>query len=299
MENVKELIRKNLRMEFGGASNVYSSFCLQDATEDDAVNVLAAFVTDYLRAESEALDFIERMCTYAKDESDKKTGYEFVIHGTMPGLAMHFSKYWPGKLCIGEQSWDYCFVDLYKDGKQAIPGADYKIRTNTVQDPDNDDYYVVDYSIYDLDKKLICSGGQGMVSEDDVSAFRNLKHDCDKYDASKATNSSIPEKLADIDKILRREAQTGLHNETIRLNFTWDDEDDLKEVLIRIPNEVSAEELQEVLLLAHEYLCNEDSEDLYGIKGRNAETLLDFICERSEWVWKWQDIRFFVDLNLD
>lgn len=84
----------------------------------------------------------------------------------------------------------------------------------------------------------------------------------------------------------------------VRLNFFWDDEDDVLEVIINTPNNVSVDDVNEALLNSHTYLDEEDESDIYGKSGRNPETLLDYVCEKYGWNWQKIEVDFDIDLNL-
>lgn len=83
---------------------------------------------------------------------------------------------------------------------------------------------------------------------------------------------------------------------TVRLNFTWDDCDDIKGAMIYVPECVTEDDVTEEIVNAHNFLCNEDETDIYGIEGRTPGTLLNYVCEKNS--WEWFDIEFDVDLNL-
>jgi hypothetical protein len=82
-----------------------------------------------------------------------------------------------------------------------------------------------------------------------------------------------------------------------RLNFFWDDDDDIKEVKIYVPENISDLEVAEILLKEHKFLCKDDDEDFYGTQGKNPETLLDYVCEKYD--WRWKEVSFDIDLNFD
>ena len=83
----------------------------------------------------------------------------------------------------------------------------------------------------------------------------------------------------------------------MRINFFWDDGDDIQEFALTVPDNVNVEEIEEVLFKTHNYLDREDETDLYGTTGRNPETLLDYVCENHE--WSWEEFSFDVDLNFN
>lgn len=83
----------------------------------------------------------------------------------------------------------------------------------------------------------------------------------------------------------------------LRLNFFWDDEDDMREFRLTVPDNVEVKEVKKILLQTHEYLSTEDETDLYGINGRCPVILLDYICDKHG--WEWEDFNFDIDLNLN
>ena len=62
----------------------------------------------------------------------------------------------------------------------------------------------------------------------------------------------------------------------LRINFFWDDGDDMETFELTVPSNVSNAEILDVLKKEHEYLCEEDEEDVYGKTGRTPETLLNY-----------------------
>ena len=119
---------------------------------------------------------------------------------------------------------------------------------------------------------------------------------------------------------------------TMRINFFWDDGDDIWEFRIIVPENVTEDEVKAALFKSHEILdnggvdendelygrcetcqhygkgvycsdCSEGSEyecnaeDLYETVGRTPVTLLDYMCEK--YGWKWEDFEFDIDLNFN
>ena len=82
----------------------------------------------------------------------------------------------------------------------------------------------------------------------------------------------------------------------LRINFFWDDGDDMQEFALTIPSNVCEIEVVDILEKEHDYLCTEDEEDIYGVQGRNPETLLDYVCEKYGWSYK--TFEFDIDINL-
>ena len=83
---------------------------------------------------------------------------------------------------------------------------------------------------------------------------------------------------------------------SVRLDFMWDDGDDVKEYVIHVPDKVSASDVNKALMQGHKYLCKEDEEDIYGTNGRNPETLMDFVC--SKYLWRYREKTTNYDINL-
>ena len=84
----------------------------------------------------------------------------------------------------------------------------------------------------------------------------------------------------------------------LRINFFWDDGDDIKEVKLTVPDNVSDNEIMETLKKEHEYLCYEDEENIYGTSGRNPNTLLNYVCDKY-YGWSYFDFMYDIDVNFD
>ena len=82
----------------------------------------------------------------------------------------------------------------------------------------------------------------------------------------------------------------------IRLNFFWDDGDDLQQFVVSIPESISNDEIADIIKKEHDYLDAIDKTELYGGNGRNPETLMNYLCEK--YAWDRKDIVFDIDMNL-
>ena len=82
----------------------------------------------------------------------------------------------------------------------------------------------------------------------------------------------------------------------IRLDYFWDDGDDIWENILIVPNNITNNQIEEIIIKEHKFLCFDDEDDIYGTQGRNAVTLLDYICKKYHWEWK--DFEFDIDLNM-
>lgn len=81
----------------------------------------------------------------------------------------------------------------------------------------------------------------------------------------------------------------------MRINFFWDDEDDIWEFTLTVPDDINVIRVEEVLSKAHQYLDTEDKTDLYGTNGRNPVTLVDYVCR--EYGWSWVEFTFDIDMS--
>ena len=84
---------------------------------------------------------------------------------------------------------------------------------------------------------------------------------------------------------------------TMRINFFWDDGDDMQEFTLTVPENITAAKIEEVLIREHTFLDMEDETDLYGKIGRSPVTLLDYIS--NKYGWKWEDFKYDIDLNFN
>lgn len=84
---------------------------------------------------------------------------------------------------------------------------------------------------------------------------------------------------------------------TVKLNFLWDTEIVTTEVSITVPNTETPETVMKAINEAHSYLCFEDDTDIYGVNGRTAQSLLDYVCEEHNWTW--EEINFEIEMNFN
>lgn len=52
----------------------------------------------------------------------------------------------------------------------------------------------------------------------------------------------------------------------VRINFFWDEWDDMREFVVEVPENVTIEEIKETLVKTHICLCKEDYEDAEKIQ---------------------------------
>ena len=83
----------------------------------------------------------------------------------------------------------------------------------------------------------------------------------------------------------------------VRLDFIWDDIDDVEEFILTVPNKTTIEDIKNVLEYIHNYLDTEDRTETYDNNGRNPETLIIYACEEHGWMW--EKFKFDVNLNFD
>ena len=83
----------------------------------------------------------------------------------------------------------------------------------------------------------------------------------------------------------------------VRVNFFWDDGDDMEAFMLIVPDNIDDNDVFNILQKEHKYLSEEDEDDLYGIRGRNPHTLIEYICQK--YGWKSNDFSFDIDVNMD
>lgn len=83
----------------------------------------------------------------------------------------------------------------------------------------------------------------------------------------------------------------------IKICFQWDDGDDVCEFTIYLPNNINITKFKEILISSHEYLCDDDCNDIYGFNGRNATTLLQYIKEEIIQEMKFEEMKYDLDME--
>ena len=83
----------------------------------------------------------------------------------------------------------------------------------------------------------------------------------------------------------------------IRLLFAWDDVDEMESYTITVPDQVTLSDVQDKLYENHEFLCKNDEKDIYGIEGRNPDTLLRYTCKKEGWTY--EEFSYDLDLNFE
>lgn len=100
------------------------------------------------------------------------------------------------------------------------------------------------------------------------------------------------------DETMISEMEENMRTLNLRINFFWDDGDDMEAFELTVPSNVSNAEILDTLKKEHEYLCEEDEEDVYGKTGRTPETLLNYICNKY-YGWSWRDFQYDIDVNFN
>lgn len=83
----------------------------------------------------------------------------------------------------------------------------------------------------------------------------------------------------------------------VRINFTYDDEDNISEFKLTVPQNMTIEMVVKKIIKEHNYLCDKDATDIYGNEGRNPIILIDYICKKYH--WGYSELTFDVDIKLD
>lgn len=88
---------------------------------------------------------------------------------------------------------------------------------------------------------------------------------------------------------------------TVKLGFLWDEDEisgcDRGEFVIKVPENVSQEEVAKEISECHRYLDFEDDTDMYGKNGRDPYTLLDYVCEKNG--WEKESMEYDIDFEFD
>ena len=88
---------------------------------------------------------------------------------------------------------------------------------------------------------------------------------------------------------------------TVKLGFLWDEDEisgcDRGEFVIKVPENVSQEEVAKEISECHHYLDFEDDTDMYGKNGRDPYTLLDYVCEKNG--WEKESMEYDIDFEFD
>ncbi|HAU84615.1 MAG TPA: hypothetical protein DCW90_03630 [Lachnospiraceae bacterium] len=83
----------------------------------------------------------------------------------------------------------------------------------------------------------------------------------------------------------------------IRLNFFYENEDEIDHFVLMVKNGTSFDDVEDELLKAHKYLCEDNDTDLYRRFGRTPLTLIEYVCKKNG--WKYYDLEYDIDLNFD
>lgn len=86
-------------------------------------------------------------------------------------------------------------------------------------------------------------------------------------------------------------------NICIKANWENEAEPDVWHFILTVPKEVDECAVSEILKKEHDFLVNEDTEEIYEINGRSPVTLLDYVCDKYN--WSWRDLEFDIEINLN
>lgn len=70
----------------------------------------------------------------------------------------------------------------------------------------------------------------------------------------------------------------------VKIEMISDGFDCSEYVQLIIPDNIDENKITSIIKEEHKYLC-EDTEDIYGFRGKAPETLLDYVCEKYKWSW--------------
>lgn len=86
----------------------------------------------------------------------------------------------------------------------------------------------------------------------------------------------------------------------LEINFIWDEGPESTTVIIVSKTDMTVTDAIGIIKAAHDTLCRQqsnDEESLYGTLGRDAETLMNFICNEYHPDWSWYPVTDAIDLN--
>lgn len=73
----------------------------------------------------------------------------------------------------------------------------------------------------------------------------------------------------------------------LKVTFTWDDGNDSLLVSLSVPENTTLDDIPSILHEEHDFLDSGEYEEcLYENNGRNAESLLSYVCEKCGWSWE-------------
>lgn len=86
-----------------------------------------------------------------------------------------------------------------------------------------------------------------------------------------------------------------------KISFDFDDGQEVNEVEITVPYNLTMNDVINEIHNDHDYLCFDDETDYYGINGRTPESLLNHLCDEVHEGegWSWSGLEMDIDLELD
>ena len=161
---MEERIKQGLDTVFDGANNRYSIFYIFNATREEVERVIVELThVGY---------FLHGVSTFETSYNGVMDGvFAFVGWKESPSAVHALSCRLPEKLCIGETSWDYFSVEIYKNGLEAVKERDYTFDLQ-YESSDEDGYYDTHYRFSDGERYVVT--GAGMVLEGQFEEVRTM-----------------------------------------------------------------------------------------------------------------------------
>lgn len=160
---IESYIKQALNHEFNGSCKMYTLISILGATRDEVEKTLIeAFQEQEIKQNTAIVG-----CSNIEKDS-----YDFCIWGYGPQLAQYFSKKLPQYLVVGDTSWDYTEIKIYKNGKEAEPFTDYEMNLS-FNESETESCFDISYTITDTEGHDI-NGGSGMVYSADLILIQNI-----------------------------------------------------------------------------------------------------------------------------
>lgn len=152
---------------------------------------------------------------------------------------------------------------------------------------------IVDVFIEDILRR---NAYQKAVQEYELENGSGTWDEADKYEKEDCVSAALEQAKEEFWRKQGEEKYSNLYvKHTVRINFTWDDGDDMQKFIITTRKGITDEDIKRELIDTHKLL--DEEEDYYGINGRNPESLVSSVCETNG--WSWCGMEYDVDINLD
>ena len=157
-EKIALEVKEGLDNEFDGACNSYSIFYVFGANRSEVEPVLVELGEDFVSGYDSGTDGV----------------FAFVDWENGVYFAKELSEKLPGKLVVGETSWDNFEIMIMKDGAPAVKEKDYLFYLEYEENEDEPDYSDTMYSFTDVSTGFTVESGAGMTFNKDMKEVLKL-----------------------------------------------------------------------------------------------------------------------------